>query len=203
MNSFSTNLRQPTVSEYLLLIEPRKDLSDVIIELKKTFSEKYKCAEAVKGKPHLTLVSFTQYEGFESRIRQRLRNIAMQTAPFSLELSGFGSFPSHTIFINVATKVLFQNLVKKIRTQVQDVMKMDKDHKPLFILEPHITLSRRLKPWQYEAGWQEYNHKNFSGKFIASEMALLKKEIEASKYTIVEKFGFQNIPVSASQAMLF
>jgi 2'-5' RNA ligase len=203
MTPFTDTIRTPAVAEYLLLLEPRKDLSDHIITIKETFCDKYKATETLKGKPHLTLVHYTQYLTFESRIRQRLRTLSLQITPFNVELQDFGSFPTHTIFINVVTRTAIQNLVKNIRTHLQGMMKMDKDNKPHFILEPHITIARKLKPWQYEQGWKEYSHSSFTGKFIASEMTLLKKGPGAGKYELVEKYAFQGIPVNASQAMLF
>ncbi|MFT4095279.1 MAG: 2'-5' RNA ligase family protein [Niabella sp.] len=196
-------IKTPAVAEYLLLIEPRKDLGDMMMKIRQEFCDKYKCPEAIMGKPHLTLVNYAQYTTFESRICQRLRTLSLQTAPFSIELEDFGSFPTHTLFIKVVTKMAIQNLVKKMRTQLQGMMQPDKDNKPHFIMEPHITISRRLKPWQYEQGWLEYSNKRFSGRFIATGMILLRKEPGAKKYELLEKLEFQNIPVSASQAMLF
>ncbi|MGC4231572.1 MAG: 2'-5' RNA ligase family protein [Niabella sp.] len=203
MAPLTDTITTPAVAEYLLLLEPRKDLSDYITTIKQAFYDRYKAPEALKGKPHLTLVHYTQYTTFESRIRQRLRTLSLQTTPFSVELQDFGSFPTHTIFINVVTRTAIQTLVKNIRTHLQGMMKMDKENKPHFILEPHITIARKLKPWQYEQGWMEYSHNNFSGKFIATEMTLLKKGPGAGKYELVEKYALQSIPVNASQAMLF
>ena len=203
MTPLPAQIRTPAVAEYLLLLEPRKDLSDHITTIKQAFSDRYKAPETLKGKPHLTLVHYTHYTTFESRITQRLRTLCSQTAPFSVELQDFGSFPTHTIFINVISRSAIQNLIKNIRTHLQGMMKLDKDNKPHFIMEPHITIARKLKPWQYEQGWMEYSHNHFSGKFIATEITLLKKEPDAPKYELVEKFGFHSMQVSASQAMLF
>lgn len=203
MTSFAAHIKPPPVAEYILLIEPRKDICDSIIDMKQAFSKKYKAAEAIKGKPHITLVSYAQYQSFEGRIRQRLRNLSLQTAPFSISLQNYSSLPSHTILINIATKTAVQNLVKNIKTNLQEMMKLDKDNKPYFILDPHIFIARRLKPWQYEQAWLQYSNSNFSEKFIATHFTMLRKEIGAQKFELVEKFEFQNIPVKAVQTRLF
>lgn len=203
MTSFPPQIKPPAIAAYLLLIEPRKDLADSINAVKQAFCEKYNAPEAIKGKPHLTLVSYVQYIAFENRIRQRLRQIALEKAPVMIELSDYGSFPSHTIFLNVVSRAAVQSLVTKIRTGLQAMMKLDKDNKPHFIMEPHITIARRLKPWQYEQGWLEYSNKHFTGRFIATGMVLLRKEADAPKYSLVERFEFLDMPVSATQAMLF
>ncbi len=197
------SVKAVAVAEYLLLITPHEDLFNRIRLEKQSFFEKYKAPEAVRGKPHLTLVRFTQFEGAEERIRQKLRNKAAEWLPFCVELTDYGSFPAHTIYLNVATKTGIQNLVKSNRTDSQALMKMDKDHKPHFILEPHITIARRLKPWQYEAGWLEYRDKSFSGKFMANAMTLLKRADENTPYKTVERFVFAGRPLLPKQGVMF
>lgn len=191
------------VYEYLLVLNPHEELWNKISEVKKKFAEGYRCEQAVWGRPYMTLVNFTQYEMMEERIVNRLKTIAMGQYPFKIELKDFGSFPSHTIYINVLTKVPVQTLVKEIRKETQRLMKLNDENKPHFILEPHLTIAGKLKPWQYEKGWLEYSHKNFSGRFIANGMTLLKKPVGELKYHPVEKFEFQNLPVTTKQGELF
>lgn len=196
------------VYEYLLVLSPHEELWNKVMEVKKKFAAAYKCEEAKWGRPFVSLVNFVQYEMLEERMISRLRTIAMGQYPFKVELKDFGSFPSHTIYINVMTKIPVQSLVKEIRHEAQRIMKLNEDNKPHFILEPHLTIARKLKPWQYEKGWLEYSNKNFTGRFIADGMSLLKRPVGASdsyrlKYHLVEKFEFQNLPVSTKQGELF
>jgi 2'-5' RNA ligase len=139
----------------------------------------------------------------EERIINRLHNVAMAHYPFKVELKDFGSFPSHTIYINVTSKVPVQSLVKMIRTETQRLMKLNDDNKPHFILEPYLTIARKLQPWQYEKGWLEYSNKNFTGRFIADSMLLLKRPVGELNYQKVKRFEFQNMPVLTKQGELF
>jgi hypothetical protein len=82
-------------------------------------------------------------------------------------------------------------------------MKLNDDNKPYFIMEPHLTIARKLQPWQYEKGWLEYSTKNFTGRFIADGMLLLKRPVGEVKYQIVKRFEFQNLPVVTKQGELF
>lgn len=182
-------IKAAATGDYLLLIEPNQDLTDRIRNEKQYFFKQYGAPEAVRGKPHLTLINFVQYEGMEERICKLLRGKALEWAPFFIELSGFGSFPSHTIYMNVVTRSGLQSLVKSIRTDGQALMKTDKQNKAHFILSPHVTIARRLKPWQYEEGWKEYQNKDFSGKFMAREMTLLRR-FGKNPYELVERFQF-------------
>ena len=96
-----------------------------------------------------------------------------------------------------------QGLVKHIRAETQRLMKFDEDNKPHFILEPHLTVARKLLPWQYEKGWLEYSHRQFTGRFIADAMLLLKRPVGEMKYQIAGRFEFQNLPVLNTQGNLF
>jgi len=208
--------QQLATNEYLIILLPREELRVRIQQVKKEFAEAYQAPGAIGGKPQVTLVRFTQLALMEERIVQRLRTIAMGYCPFKVELKDFGSFPSHTIFINITSKLPIRSLVTEMK-DIQRLMKLDKDHKPHFIDEPYITVARKLLPFQYEKGWLEYSHRSFTGRFIADGMLLLKRrqgsafdgtpggrEAWASgAWQIVERFAFQNLPVATRQGALF
>ena len=191
------------INEYLLVLNPHEELRNKIMHVKQQFSETYKATSAVYGKPHIILVNFVQYEMFEERIINHLKTVAMGFHPVKIELKDFGSFPSHTIFINIVSKIPIQDLVKQVRSSAQRLMKLDNDNKPHFILEPHLTIAGKLQPWQYEKGWLEYSHKHFTGRFIADAMLLLKREVGEQKYQIAGRFEFQNLLVHTKQGELF
>ena len=191
------------VNEYLLVLSPHKELWEKIMKVKEEFAEKFSSEHAKWGKPHVTLVNFVQYSMMEERIISRLRTIAMGFPPFKVELRDFGSFPSHTIYINITSKIPVQNLVKDIRAETQRLMKLNDENKPHFIMEPHLTIARKLLPWQYEKSWLEYSNKNFTGKFIADSMVLLKRPVGEMKYNVAQRFDFQNLPVLTKQGELF
>lgn len=191
------------IYEYLIVLNPHEELRNKIMAVKKEFYEKYQAETARWGKPHITLVNFVQYEMMEDRIVTHLKTISMGFHPIKIELKDYGSFPSHTIYINISSKLPVQSLVKQIRTETQRLMKLNEDNKPHFILEPHLTIARRLLPWQYEKGWLEYSYRHFTGRFIADGMLLLKRPAGELKYEIVKRFEFENLPVSTKQGDLF
>lgn len=191
------------IYQYLLILNPHEELRNRITEARKEFDKEYKMTIGTGGKPNLALVHFVNYEMMEERIINRLKNIALAYPPFKVELKDFGSFPSHTIYINVTSKVPIQNLVKMIRSESQRLMTLNDETKPHFILEPHITIGRKLKPWQYEKGWLEYSNKHFTGKFIADGMLLLKRQEKGMPWQIAQRFEFKNLPVVTKQGELF
>ena len=191
------------IFEYLLVLNPHEELRNKIMKVKREFYDEYKATTALGGRPNLILANFLQYEMMEERLLNRLKVVAMGSHPIKVELRDFGSFPSHTIYINIVSKVPVQTLVKEIRHETQRLMKLNNDNKPHFILEPHLTIARKLQPWQYEKGWLEYSNKNFTGRFIADGMLLLKRPLDEKKYQVVQRFEFQNLPVTTKQGELF
>jgi 2'-5' RNA ligase len=190
------------INEYMLVLNPHEELRNKVAKVRSEFGETYKNPAALGGKPHIALVRFTQLEMMEERIVNRLKVVGMGFQPFKVSLKDYGSFPAHTIFINVTTKIPVQNLVREIRG-AQRLMKLDSDHKPHFIDEPFITIGRKLVPWQYEKGWLEFSHRQFTGSFIADNMLLLKRRLGDRSWQIARRFDFMNLPVTTKQGELF
>lgn len=189
------------VCEYLVVLDPGQSLSEKIVLTRTEFNEQYKVT-AAPWKPNLLLASFKQYAMMEERIINRLNVIAMGHHELKVEIKDYASFPSHSIYLNVTSKVPVQELVKKIRSESQSLMKFGED-KPYFSLEPHFMIAKKLKPWQYEAGWLEYAHRQFTGRFIAKEMLLLKRRQGEKTWQVAKHFQFENLPVETRQAALF
>jgi 2'-5' RNA ligase len=191
------------INEYLLVLNPPEDLWQKIIKIKNEFADKYKNETARFTKPHITLINWVSLELMEERMMQRLQNISMGITPFKVELKDYGSFPSHTIFINVVSKVPIQSLVREMK-QAQRLMTLNRENKPHFIETPHLSICRKLKPWQYEEGWLEFSNRQFTGRFIADSMLLLKRQAgQKTKFQIAKRLEFQNLPVTTKQGNLF
>ena len=191
---------QLSTNEYQLILNPHEELCNRIRQIRTTFHETYQ--SSVGGKPNLTILRFTQLTLMEERIVQRLRTIAMGYCPFKVELKDFGTLPTHSILIQLTSKLPIRGLVTEIK-DLQRLMKPDKDHKPWFIEEPNLLIARNLLPWQYEKAWLEYSNKSFTGRFIADAMLLLRRRSGDKAWQIVERFAFQNLPVNTRQGELF
>lgn len=191
------------INEYLLVLNPPEELWHKIKKIEEEFADKYRNEIARITKPHICLINWVSLELMEEKMMQRLQNITMGITPFKVELKDYGSFPTHTIFINVTSKVPIQSLVREMK-QAQRLMTLNGENKPHFIETPHVSICRKLKPWQYEEGWLEFSHRQFTGRFIADGMLLLKRRAgEKSAFQIAKRFEFQDLPVSTKQGNLF
>ena len=190
------------LDEYMLVLTPHEELRKKITEVKKEFATKFQCQQALWSKPHLMLARFTQYAMMEERILNRIKTIAMGFYPVKIELGGFGSYPSHTIFINVVSREPIKNLIREIK-DAHRLLKLDNEHKPFYTEDPHILVAGKITPWQYESGWLEYSQKHFSGRFIADSLLLLKRRPDEKAWQIVQRMEFENLPVAVKQTELF
>ena len=189
------------IAEYTLVLQPHEELWNKVIKVKKEFAETYEAPSAEWGKPQITLAKFSQLQMMEERICNRLKMVAMAMPAFKVELKDYGSYPSHTIYVNVESKVPLQMVVKHLKTA--QILLKTKEHKPHFMDNFFITIARQLLPWQYEKGWLEYSHKNFTGRFIANNMLLLRRGEGEKGYKAIQKFEFLNMPVVTTQGALF
>lgn len=210
MNIKSSITRIPgyQYNEYKLVLFPNNHVSDKILQVKKEFVEKYKININLELKPVLPLVHFIQFEMMEERLTNQLKIITDRCKPFNIELNGFKSFPTHTIYIDVESKLTVQNLLKTLKP-AQQIMTLKKENAPHFIQDPHFIIAGKLLPWQYEQGWLHYSHFHFKERFIAEEMTLMTSPLNAStnesknNYRVVQHFKFKDIPVTSTQGNLF
>ena len=203
MSTTATTLPGYRFYEYLLVLTPHEELHDRIMKIKEDFSVTYKTTLAKQTRPHILLLKFFTWSLMEEKVVQRLQHISMGIKPFKVELRDYGSYPTHSIFINVATKGPIQKLLKELK-EAQHLLKAVNEYKPHFIDEPTLTIARSLKPWQYESGWLDYSHRQFTGRFMADSMLLLKRLTgERTAYQILKRFAFQDLPVTTRQGNLF
>ena len=189
-------------AEYMVVLQPHEDLYNRVMKIKQEFAGTYENTMAAALKPHIALVRFTQYEIKEPQLHNRVKMLAMSLPSFKVDLDGFGSYPSHTIYIKVQTQEPVKAIAKKLK-EAQALMTINKENKPHFLNEPHIAIARKLLPWQYEKGWLEYANRHFHGSFIADTLLFLKRAYGSKAWQVVERFKMMNLPVETRQGDLF
>ena len=188
------------IAEYQVILNPHEDLRNRIISLKKELSDKYGIP-FYKSKPHITLVRFKVWEMMEEKLVNHLKLIAMGLPPMKIQLKNFGSFPSHTIFINIESKLAVQTITKELK-EAKRLMR-SVDNEPHFITDPFIPLAQKIPSIIYDKASLEYHHRHFTASFIAESMLLLKRREGDSAYQVAHHLEFMNLPVFVKQGDLF
>lgn len=189
------------VMEYLLVISPHQGLQEKITKIKNEIHEKYQSSFLLKRKSDIRLARFFSWEMMEEKIINHLKISAMGTPAFKVNLKDYGTFPTHSLYVNVETKIPLQNLVKEIKT-AKRLMKSP-ENEPFFHNEFYIPLSIKLGPAQYNAIHREYKERQFTGHFIADSMLLLKKRQGEKYFQVAARLEFLNLPVATVQGQLF
>lgn len=171
------------------------------MRIKKDILEKYDNGFLVNRKPVIRLARFFSYQMMEEKLINHFKIAGMAMPPFKVTLKDFGSFPQHTLFVNVDSRVPLQMLMKDIKSAKR--LMRSPGQAPSFTNEFNIPLAIKLTPLQYEKMWEEYRRRQFTGHFIADAMLLLKRREGEKNYQIAARFEFQNLPVSVRQGELF
>lgn len=174
--------------EYLVLVPVPETVTSLIQQQKEYMARAYNIKHVLPAKPYISIVKFSQYKALEKEVVKRLHLSATGLAPGLINLKGFGSFPTHTIFINITSKEFITSIVRRVRTYSQLSMRLNIDHKPHFFTDPHIAFARELKPWQYEKAWLHYERQSFSARFIATNFHMLGRPVKTSTYFLLNTF---------------
>jgi 2'-5' RNA ligase len=189
------------INEYRLIIPLPEAIQNKVLAVRKTLHEKYGVKPAFEIKPSLTVLRCHAFEKGEARLLEKLQHIALTTNPFKVELQDYAGYPSHTIYINVATKAPFNDLCKELK-KAKWLMQVPQ-HDPYFINEPHLMIAQRLKPKEFTVLWNECEHRQFTGRFMADAMLLLKRTDTNKAYQAVRRMEFMSLPLNIKQGTLF
>jgi 2'-5' RNA ligase len=191
------------VYEYFLILSLPPAIQNEVITLREDFHKSFETHHKIKGRPSLALALFLQYQTMEEKVSRMFQQVASFFPPLGITLENFGSFPTHSIYIKVDKDSALHSLVKNIRTSSKGILQVNKETKPMIMLQPHIGIVRKLKPDIYEQSWQKYKDASFSGFFVAKEMILLRRPTHEHKWQMVSRFGFQNRTLPSTQGKLF
>lgn len=187
--------------EYLLVIDIPESLRHKIEKARQELADHYHIRQPKTGRPHIGLVRFTAFQQGEEKIIDRLQAILMAQGPFLTELSGFGGYPMHALFINISRQERIKGLVKALK-EARPLMKAGGEA-PHFLEDPVIPLAARMDKNIYIAAMKEYAHRHFSGRFVASSVLMLKRKQKNERYQVVKRFELEHLPVGARQQELF
>lgn len=189
-------------NQYLLVLKPATQVVEKINELRNLIHEDFKTEIFPLSFPYVRLISFTGLKENEQHLINHLVKIGRQLSPVQLILKDFGNFPTHTLFINVASKVSLIDRINFIKKEGK--LSSFTIEQPQYIDDFYIPVAIKLKPWQFETLSVESYHLNFSASCIINEIQLLIREQNTGRLRCISKFPLQNlIKKTSQQGLLF
>lgn len=195
------NIPGMPVNQYMLIVKPSENL----LERTKRIQTKWAETEGLQNRQlqsgYLLLARFSQFNAQEERLLRILHYAAMETAPYRINIEGFFGLPEHSIGLKISNPAP----VKVINRSIQSYLKGLKlpGERPYFNQYPAIGMATKLEAGQYRAIWNSYGSRHFSAFFIAGHFLVLRKRAQDKGWSILERFGFENIPVQSKQGVLF
>lgn len=188
------------VCEYRLIIPLSEALQESVTQIRRDLHEKYRISPSFELKPSLAVLHFHAYEGTEARLLERIQQAATRVDAFYIELQNYAA-SSGTIYIDVLTRHHFHELTRELKV-VKSLIAIP-DHDPHFINEPQLLIAQNLKPFQFTRMWMDCEHMQFTGKFAADGMLLMRRSITHNRYEEIKRFEFSCLAYCIKQGILF
>ncbi|WP_424493497.1 RNA 2',3'-cyclic phosphodiesterase [Salinimicrobium sp. GXAS 041] len=163
---------------YFIAILPDPGLRQRIKKIKEEVKELYNVKKAMKLPAHITLqIPFKFPEEEEERLISSLASFAEDQKAFSVNLTGFGSFPPRVIFLKVENEKPLQLLQERLQDVMKDFLLKDEDNKKKKAFHPHITVATRdLDKETFKKAWNEFKKRDFEATFCAKIMVLFRHD---------------------------
>jgi len=161
--------------EYLLVAQPDKEVSNKIVDEKKTFHSNYDYELATKVPPHITIASFLAKEAMEETLNRWIQNICHLQSSFTVTLNNYSGFPPHTIYLRIQDVQPFGKLANALK--ILDGFIQSNDCPPLeLVSKPCLAIARQLPQHIYDTAIKEYAQKTFHESFTIDRLVLLKRD---------------------------
>lgn len=161
--------------EYLLVINPGKEVNEKLIAEKQMFYDDYKEKATINTKPHITVASFLAKEGMENTIIRWMQRICSKQQSFAVTLNNYGGFPPDTIYLRIQNEAPFLRLAKELSV-VNAYINSSSCPPMLLTPRPHVSIANNLSEEIFFKALTKYAHKSFHESFLVNELLLLKRK---------------------------
>jgi DNA polymerase-4 len=183
MQTINQNSTAGNMYEYLLFISPPADIKKDVMEIKNEFHAKLGHIQAVRSKPHITLINFAFNAGHEESLISKIYTVANTHTTFDLKLKNFNHFKTHTIYIGVETENPIINIMRTLHSVLMLPSSLS-----FFSWKPHMTIAKGLTEDKFKAAMPSFEAQEFQTSFITESILLMKRNHPKVKYEKVEEF---------------
>lgn len=178
----------PSVSHsmyYAAIVCPER-VNEKILLFKNHMKAQFGCTVALKSPAHITLVAPFWFENDrEKELSMALRSFWSEQEPFEINLDGFDHFNKRVLFVSVNRNPALKLLKEELEWHLVSVFtgRIEKEDRPF---HPHVTIAGRdMQLSHFEKAWTFFSKKEFSEKFIADSVSLLK--LVEGKWTVISE----------------
>ncbi len=183
---------------YFIALIPKRELREMINNLKNDFATRFYSRTALKVYPHITLKApFKCSANHHDELMSWFSDLRINQKPFSIPLKNFGAFNNKNnpvVFVNpVVTKEL-QFMQKEIIASFSSLFPAD-IHPVDVKFNPHVTIAYRdLSPEMFSKAWEEYKIKSFNSEFEVDAFYLLQHDTK--KWNIISTYSLSRKLIS-------
>jgi hypothetical protein len=189
------------VNKYMVIVKPSEQLLDRIKRIQNRWMDEQHVKADQLQAGYLLLSRFNMYAAQEERLLRRLHYAAMECAPYRISIDGFFGLPDHSVGLKISNPAPVKQINRLIQIQFSG-MKFPGE-RPYYNQYPAIGLATRLESSQYQEIWKRIGQKHFNAAFTADHLMVLRKAPHANKWSLLDRFAFENLPVHSKQGVLF
>ena len=190
-------------AEYLLVVYPRGDLQDRLMEEQQRFSADYgldhrldqgqRIANDIFGRnrPHITLAAFQAGEEAEDTLIRWIQRICQQHRSFEVALNNYSGIPPHTICLRVQDPAPLRELMKQLGA-IDEYIQSSGWPPVRLTGRPYLSIAGGLTEQVYNKAMPDYSRKTFHDIFQVGELVLLKRKHSFDPCKTVNVFGLKN-----------
>ena len=179
-------------SEILLFIAllPPQDIQEKANQIKQHFADNYQSRRAFKSPPHITLQPPFEWEKADLPILvQHLEKFSSNQINIPVTIEGFGAFPPRVIYLKPLKTPELMSIQKALATYLENSLNIIHQPSKNRPFSPHLTVAfRDLTKKNCHLAWPEFEHRQFSAKFIVPRLTLLIHKDK--KWEIAQEFNF-------------
>ncbi|MBL4863133.1 MAG: 2'-5' RNA ligase family protein [Crocinitomicaceae bacterium] len=163
------------LKQYLIVINPSKDISSDVTNFKEKFRSKFGKAKYLDLWPHITLSLFTAREELEFELKEKLQSYAQQKTPFAVQIDKFNCFKkSGVIYLQPETEIITQ-----FQREIPEILKQQigiEEKHVLMTSQPHLTITRSKQKKQFQEAWDYYQNIYYHKAFVVRKMVVYRRE---------------------------
>jgi 2'-5' RNA ligase len=194
----------PGYAEYLLVVYPRGDLQERLMEEQQQFSSGYgldhrldQGQRIIRNRPHITLAAFQAGEEAEDTLIRWIQRICQQHRSFEMALNNYSGIPPHTVCLRVQDPEPLRDLMRQLGAIDEFIRSSGWPpvHLPSITNaggRPYLSIAGGLTEQVYNKAMPDYSRKTFHGVFRVEELVLLRRKHSFDPCKTVNVFGLKS-----------